>query len=477
MGLTVTNTNTIKLLNIINNLSAQQSNTLTQLSTGKRINKGSDDPAGLIALKSLEAELTAVDGAIANNQRTDAVLSVADGALAEVSSLLTDIEALVATSSSSGGLTSGEIAANQAQIDQAISSIDRIIRTTNFNGKRLLDGSMAINRANVDSTSVTNLRIHSRGNSTSDITFGVDVTASAKAAGATLINNSGAGATSSQSRISITGTLGTATITLAAGTSQANVLTEINNAKDLTGVSAAMSGTYIRLGTTGVGSDEYVSVTVLEGTGGFTSTSNKASDVNKTLGQDATVLVNGVSCNVDGLDVSYNSNGLSMTFSLTTAFSQQTTNNSTFTVMTTGGAVFQLGTDSTTRSTLGIDALYSHNLGGGDAGALLSQLVSGGTADMNTDVATALKTVRKAIDDVANARGRVGAFQKFQVQTSINSLEAARMGLSEAASAIGDTDFALATADLNRENVLLNSGISLLGLANQQAAQILSLLG
>ena len=59
MALTVTNTNTLELLHIINNTSYAQNKVLTQLSTGMRINKGADDPAGLIALKSLEAELTA----------------------------------------------------------------------------------------------------------------------------------------------------------------------------------------------------------------------------------------------------------------------------------------------------------------------------------------------------------------------------------------------------------------------------------
>ena len=55
-------------------------------------------------------------------------------------------------------------------------------------------------------------------------------------------------------------------------------------------------------------------------------------------------------------------------------------------------------------------------------------------------------------------------------------MQAAQDGLSSAASVIGDTDFALATAMLTRQQVLIQSGITLLGVANQQAAQILSLL-
>ena len=102
---------------------------------------------------------------------------------------------------------------------------------------------------------------------------------------------------------------------------------------------------------------------------------------------------------------------------------------------------------------------------------------SGGTADLASKSANTLKAVRKAITQVAAAKGRIGGFQKFQIQTSINSLNQAKESLTSAKSVIADTDYAQATADLNRESVLLNSGISLLGMANQQASQILSLLG
>ena len=137
MALTITNTNTLTLLNIVNRTSNAQSNTLTQLSTGLKINKGSDDPAGMIVMESLRAELTAVNAAIGNNQRADSLLTVADGAMAEVSSLLNEVESLVAASASDGGMSAAERSANQSQIDSALASIDRIINTTRFNGKQL----------------------------------------------------------------------------------------------------------------------------------------------------------------------------------------------------------------------------------------------------------------------------------------------------------------------------------------------------
>ncbi len=474
MALTVTNTNTLNLLNIVNRTSTAQSNVLTQLSTGMRINRAADDPAGLIALESLNAELTAVNAALDNNQRADAMLNVADGAITEVSSLLGEIESLVASSSSEAGLSGAEKAANQSQIDSAIASIDRIVRTTSFNGKRLLDGNMAIRTTGVDAADVSNLRVYSRTNSSSASTVSVNVTNSATTATASLGSFGNGDSASGASTLALTGQLGTATITIASGATQAEVVTAINDAKDLTGVSATGAASAISVNSTGFGTDEFVSVSVLSG--GYISDGSSFATVSRTEGTDATVLVNGSAASVDGLDVNYSANGLSLSFSLTSTLNQGG-GTSSFTVQSAGGATFQLGTDSSTRSTIGIDSLGSHMLGGGDSGGYLRELQSGGSFDLNTDVATALTVVKKAMSDVASARGRIGGFQKFQVQTSINSLNSTKAGLSDARSVIGETDYAAATAELNRQSVLLNSGISLLGMANQQAGQILSLLG
>jgi flagellin len=153
------------------------------------------------------------------------------------------------------------------------------------------------------------------------------------------------------------------------------------------------------------------------------------------------------------------------------------TTSTSFTIKATGGASFQLGTTANTRQTIGIDSLATYNLAGGNGSARLSELRSGGSKALRTDTAGALTSVREAIADVAGVRGRLGGFQKFQVGSAINALKSAQSGLTEAASAIGDTDFALATSNLNRETILIQSSVQLLGLANQQAGQILQLLG
>lgn len=488
MALTITNTNALTLLNILNKNIAAQSKSLTQLTTGKRINAGKDDPAGLIALTSLNTELTAIKASIDANQRTDAILTVADDAIGEISTLLAEINSLVTQSTSEANLTASEVAANQSQVDDALAAIDRIVSTTSFNGKKLLDGSFAIQHSGfAGNGELENLRIFSRSQSTTDTVLTVTRVASAQTASATFAFAGGGAATSGTTEVVITGSLGAATITLTSGLTQAQIVTTINAAKDQTGVSAIQGATNIRLNTSTFGSDAFVSIEVLSGgvinvnSGTATSDGSTANDmlsIAKQSGVDANITINGQNAGTDGLDVSFSANGLSLEFTLESDFGRGAvaTTSTTFTVLASGGATFQLGTTSTTRATIGLDSLSTFRLGGGNGTARLSELKSGGAVDLTSNVSGALDTIRDAIAEIAGARGRLGGFQKFQVGSAINTLQSQQAGLTAAASVIGDTDFAVATANLNRETVLVQTSIALLGVANQQASMILSLL-
>lgn len=503
MALTVTNTNTIQLLNILNANTLAQARTTRQLSTGKRINSGADDPAGLIALSGLNAELRAVSASLINNQRTDSLLNVADQAIAEVSNLLGEIQTLVQASTSEANLTASEIAANQSQIDDALTAIDRIVNTTNFNGKKLLDGAFAIQATGIDVARITNLRIFSRSQVTTNTLLNIDRITSAQVASVALQGTGAAAAvtTSGSTSLAITGNLGTATITLSDQQTLTQVRDAINLSTSQTGVVAVLSTnatgpalTGIRLDSSTFGSDAFVSVSVLSGgnvnaaTGTADNTQGSTDDFKssiKTIGFDAVVTVNGQTAGADGLDVNYSANGLSLQFTLSENFgsgvvdtSQNAAQNrlTTFTIQGSGGATFQLGTTGSTRATIGIDSLASFNLGGGNGTVRLSELKSGGAASLTADPGAALNSIRNAITQVASTRGRIGGFQKFQVRTAVASLQSAQNGLTAAASVIGDTDFAVATAELTRQQILIQSGIALLGIANQQATQILSLL-
>jgi flagellin len=452
------------LINILDRTSRAQSDTLLKLSTGFKVNKGADNPAGLIAIRSLNAEITGVEAAIVNGQRAKSVLDVADGALNEVSSLLQEIESLAASSTSSGGLSPSEIAANQAQIDNAINSIDRIIRTTTFNGKQLLDGQQSIRATASAPSEVTDLKIFSRPSSTSSQTFAVEVTAAGAVASATLTTVSAASLSASE--FSITGKLGTATITVSDTDTFADIRDKIIAAAADTGVSASISGSELHVQSRDFGSSSFVSASFISGDADF-------QNVAYTAGTDATIEVNGAQAFVDGLSVSFNSGGTSGEFTLTTA--GNVVGSAGNLVINGGGLTFQLGTESNTQTTIGLSPLFSQNLGNSTVG-YLNTLKSGGANSLSQSANNAVAVAKAAIGQVATAQGRVGGFQKFQVDTAINSLNATKIALEGARSVIRDVDFAAETAELARQSVLLQSGISLLGVASQQSAQILALL-
>ncbi|MCB9855915.1 MAG: hypothetical protein H6818_09540 [Phycisphaerales bacterium] len=465
MGLTVNNVNTLSLLNILNQTSAKQSASLTKLSTGFKINKGSDDPAGLIAVQSLSAELTAVDAAINNGQRANSVLDVADASLGEIGSLLSEIETLAAQSTSSGGLSAAEISANQAQIDNAIDAINRIVQTTTFNGKRLLDGQQGIRATASSPTLVTDVKLYSRPTSNSSQSFAVSVESAGTVASATVAD---LGVSISAAEFTVTGTAGTATITVAASDAITDIRDKIIAAASETGVSASVSGTELHIQSREYGTNAFVGSTFISGDTDF------AAGVQQTTGTDASVTVNGQQAFVDGLRVSFNSNGSSGEFSLTAT--GNTTSGSVGTLNIAGGGLtFQLGTASNTQATVGISSIFAHELGDTNTG-FLSELKSGGANDLSTNANNAVLIAKSAINQVATQRGRIGGFQKFQVETSINSLNATKISLESARSLINDVDFAVETAELSRQNTLLQSSISLLGVAGQQTSQVLSLL-
>lgn len=465
MALTINNTNSLTLLNILGRTSANQSDSLTRLSTGSRINRGADDPAGLIAMRSLETELQAIDSAVQSNQRTDAILGVADNAFGQVSNLLDEIQGLAQASANSAGLSPDELAANQAQIDSAIESIDRIISTTEFNGRKLLDGTQSINVSGVTSSEITDVKVYSRASASTSTSLAVNVATAASRGTLTSYATTSASADTS---ISIQGELGTAVINISSGENLSSVASKINAATAQTGVtaSATAANTSLSLLSQNYGSDSFVRVTTISGDS--TNYSN-----NSDYGSDAVVTVNGQAAAVDGLNVNFSANGLSVSFNLTSSFNQAT-GSSSFSV-TTGGATFQLGTDSTTRSTVGIDGLYSQQLGSATLG-YLSSLKSGGANTILSDPANAANIAAEAAKQIAKVQGRIGGFQKFQVQTALNANNATKEALETAIGTIRDVDYASETANLNRQNVLLQSAISLLGVANQQSSQVLALL-
>ena len=117
----------------------------------------------------------------------------------------------------------------------------------------------------------------------------------------------------------------------------------------------------------------------------------------------------------------------------------------------------------------------------GEPAAIKAAIESGGKslldAGPTTPGSTLVSIVNDAINQVSTLSGRIGALQSNVIDTNIATLNSALQNVSQAKSDISDTDFAATTASLTRAQILSQSGISVLSIANQTPAQVLKLLG
>ena len=119
------------------------SETFERLSSGQRINKASDDAAGLAIADSLRADQRIASVAIRNANDGISVVAIADGALAQISGVLTRLAEL-AEQSANGVFSTQQRSALQNEFTALSSEVERIATTTTFNGVNLLSGGAAI---------------------------------------------------------------------------------------------------------------------------------------------------------------------------------------------------------------------------------------------------------------------------------------------------------------------------------------------
>lgn len=470
MAMTIGSNSTLyKLLSVMNRLEMERSMTMARLSTGQRINRGADDPAGLIALTSMRSELASVEAAISGGERNGSFLNVADSTLMEVSKLTSEIEGLVVASQDST-TTTQEKAAYQAQIDANIEAIDRLVNNAEFNGQKIFNGENRINATTDHATSVKDIKVYSRN---PGVTGSVSLSVAVTAAASNAYSNSSSGydlatALADDTVIQVTGKLGTAVINLTSGMNSAEIRAAINAEKEVTGVSAfAGTGGKLTYASTDTGSESFVTVSVISGAQAMVTSGGTT----KVSGSDAVATVNGQSASADGTQIFYNGNGISLSFTL----ADDTPGNHTITV-TGGGATFALGTNTNSRAAIGLGGMNTYELGRADLG-YLSSLKSGGANSLTASGSEALAVVKEVNQQVAVMAGRIGSFNKYQIGSTVNSLNVAKEELSDAISSLGDTDYAVELSKLDRQSTLMRAAISMLSMANAQAGSVLSLLG
>lgn len=134
----------ITALNALRNLSGTDrmlQKNIERLSTGLRINHAADDPAGLVISERFRAQIAGLKQAVDNSETAISMIATAEGSLTEVHSILTAMRDLAVHAANEGANDPSQLAADQAQIQSSIETINRIAANTQFGTKYLLDGS------------------------------------------------------------------------------------------------------------------------------------------------------------------------------------------------------------------------------------------------------------------------------------------------------------------------------------------------
>ncbi|QDU72430.1 flagellin N-terminal helical domain-containing protein [Mucisphaera calidilacus] len=496
-----TNVNSLIAQRILTNQNKELTTTLERLSTGSRINRGGDDPAGLIVSENLRSQKAAIGAAIGNAERAEQVVNIAEGGLQEISTLLLEVQSLVGQTANDAGMSQEEKEANQLQVDSILQTVDRIAEATSFQGTKLLNGNFDFSISGQDS-SVVDYEIKSAKLNTGDTrNVQMIVTASAQTAGlyvslgGTSLDLSSNTATF---EFEVAGTKGARQFSFSSGTNTSAVAAQINSFTDVTGVSAVASSTGLYLNSNEYGSTEFVSIDVTDNAGisaanagvytmsttaQFTiDTTSRAAlstitNAVRDEGQDLGAVINGVTATADGLTARISNEFLDVEIELDQAGGTALGAIDAFTI-TGGGAKFNLGpnVDIGNQVSVGIGNIAARKLGSVSTG-YMDQLGAGKSANLvNGDLNAAQEIVNTAIKEVSTTRGRLGAFQKNVIGTTIRALGVTLENTTAAESMIRDTDFAAETANLTRSQILVQATQNALSISNSNPQNVLALL-
>jgi flagellin len=499
--------------NNLNQTQASLQNTLTQLSSGSRINSGSDDAAGLAVVNDLQANEAALTQSASNASTGVGMLQTADGALSQVTSLLNRAVTL-ATEASNSTLNTSQVSSANQEYQNILSEIGNIGSTTNFNGQAAFtNGASTIFVSDGTSTGSTSFN---------DIVGGLTVGSVGQTA-ATAATTSTASATNATGAAASSTTLASDTLTVAAGPDS---LSGQMNITIGSGASATVVTENIAAGSTLQNvHDQLAGDSRLANQGlTFTMTSATVLTVKETtVGQNTLTLTAGTTPLADATTAFAVGTGLaaatagvgtaaksaSSTIQLaglndTLSGSLAVTVGGTATTInvaagTTGQALASQISSNSTMVAAGVSAAYNKTSGlltiTGPAGSTTlttsaSNLsdTTGATAGAGVDFSQSavstltsnsaqnvLNAVTTAIADVAYQRGILGA-DVNQLNAASNVANAETENLTSASSSIQSTNYGQATSDMAKFQVLSQTGIAALSQANSVQQEILKLL-
>lgn len=464
----VNNTASLNAQNNLSRTNSTLSKSLEKLSSGLKINRGADGPAALVISEQQRAQISGLQTALDNTNKATSLVQTGEGALNEINSLLTKVRGLALDSANSGVNDANSLAANQAEIANALNSINQIAKTTQFGTQKLLDGSLAPTGV----ASSNDVRVVQATPGTKTGSYEIDIKTAAEKA-VVSAGQAQAGSLEHDETLSINGVQ----INLQAGLSQSQVVARINEFSDQTNVVAQIEATNQTTQLTSIRYGSAAKIVVqssveagARSTGfGKTVQSDVGVDVAGTIGGQAATgvgnFLTAVQGDASGLQIEVKNSG----DGISTVGGKQGKAD-----VESNGLTFQIGANAgQTASVVFINAA-TNALGKGAS----SKFDNLGAIDVSNsaNAADALKAIDQAINEIAAARGQLSAFQANTLESNASNLRATLENTVAAESTIRDTDFATEIAKFTKTQVALQAGQTVLGNANQIPQLVASLL-
>lgn len=450
-----------------------------RLSSGYKINKPGDNPAGMAISNKMRAQIAALDQAESNVSDGVSVMQIADGALNEVSSMMQRMRELC-VQAANGTYTVKERETIQGEIDQLRQEVDRISSDTEYNTKTLLDGSSDV-RVYAEPKAASRIAI---SDSVVVGEYTVNVTETAKKAEKTIT-------IPTADPIGVDGTMSVngVEIALEKDMSLDDFYQTMQSGLAEAGCEAKWDGNQMTITSNRYGSSASIEISANDelntalGLGGKLNTKTKMYESIES-GEDAKVSIptdyenagfsSTTLVSADGNRIKITDfNGFSMDFLLdedydpndgNTAAPDAAAGNFTFDVTDIGAMTVQSGGNQYQTMQLSIPEISSESL----YLDTIDVTVSGGAL-------RALDTMDAAMDRLNEVRSRIGAFQN-RLEYAVNSLGETQEDMTSAYSALVDTDMAEEMVEYTQQNVLQQAATSVLSQANDLPQTVLSLL-
>lgn len=486
-----TNVSSLVAQRSLNSTNNNLQTTFQRLSTGLRINSAKDDAAGLQISNSLTSQINGLNQAQRNANDGISLAQTAEGALQESTNILQRMRDL-SIQSANGSNGASERAALQAEVTQLQQELNRISDTTSFGGRALLDGTFGSSNFQVGSEAFQSIAVNissARGSDIGNNNRSLQGTAANTGFGRATAAATTAAANNVAGTLTIQGSAGTSTAISLAGLSAKGAADAVNLQEGSTNVTAD-ARTVASLGGLGDGTIAFA-LTGSNSTAVTVSASVASGDLsNLTAAINDASAETGISAEVDGTSIKLTSErGDDIVIEgFTTSSGTTTASVSTFGYDGTGSAIESVTlTSGTTDSTrvMGLVKLNSSesftstasDTSVDAAGTQTSALASVDSVDISTVIGSqnAISIIDSAIGKIDSQRADLGAVQN-RLTSTINNLGNIVENVSAARSRIRDTDFAVETANLAKNQVLQQAGLSVLAQANASSQSVLSLL-